>query len=215
MNSSVNILEAIRKELAEMNQQILNHPLLKVAEEGRLKRKTIEALVINQWYIVNHDLRSLAIGLSRSKRLEELDLFKEFLDGDYKALKELEKLMKELNIEIKDPLLYNISPQAVSYTHYLSWLANYVEPSEFLFALIVNITVWASVITRLGDILKEKYGIKETGFFDEFKGSYEEIEKRISSLVDERQIERLRTISFTIQAYEKAFWDEMYNINSS
>jgi len=138
-----------------------------------------------------------------------------FLDGDYKALKELEKLMKELNMEIKDPLLYNISPQAVSYTHYLSWLANHVEPSEFLFALIVNVPVWASVVAKIGDLLKEKYGIKETGFFDSFKGSYEDLEKRISSLVNERQIERLKTISFTIQAYEKGFWDEMYNINSN
>jgi len=210
----MNAFELIRKDLAGINQQILNHPILKVAEEGKLRRKTIEAIVVNEWYIVNHDVRSIAIGFSRSS-LNELDLFKAFLDGDYKALKELEKLMKELNLEIKDPLLCNISPQAVSYTHYLSWLANYVEPSEFLFALIVNVPVWANVVTKIGDLLKEKYWIKETGFFDSFKGSYEELEKRISSLVNERQIERLKTISFTIQAYEKAFWDEMYNINSN
>jgi len=210
----MNILEEIRKELANINQQILNHPLLKVAEEGKLKRKTIEAIAVNQWYIVNHDVRSIAIGFSRSN-LDELDLFKTFLDGDYRALKELEKLMRELNLEIKDPLLYNDSPQAVSYTHYLSWLANYVEPSEFLFALIVNVPVWASVVTKIGDLLRERYGVKETGFFDSFKGPYEELEKRISSLVSERQIERLKTVSFTIQAYEKGFWDEMYNINNN
>ncbi|WP_338602188.1 TenA family transcriptional regulator [Sulfolobus tengchongensis] len=209
----MNILEQIREELKELNSQVINHPLLKTAEEGKLKRIVIVNFTINQWYIVNHDLRSISIGLSRSSSLEELDAFKILLDGDYNALKELVKLMKELGIEVKDPLFYNVSPQAVSYTHYLSWLANYVKPAEFLFAGIVNLPVWARVVTRFGDILREKYGIKETGFFDSFKGSYTDLEKKIIELNSNSQIERLRTISYAIQHYEKAFWDTIYSYN--
>ncbi|BDC18737.1 TenA family transcriptional regulator [Acidianus sp. HS-5] len=200
------ILDNIRKELEGLNSQVLNHNILKIAQEGKLKREVIEALVINQWYIVNHDLRSIAIGLSRSTDLEELELFKILLDGDYSALKELIKLMKELNLEVRDPLTYNVSPQAVSYTHYLAWLANYSKPTEFLFALIVNLQVWSKVITGLGDSLR-KYGIKETGFFDSFKVSYTEVENRIAKLVEGEDVRRLRTIAFTIQQYEKDFWD--------
>ena len=199
-------LDEIRKELESLNSQILNHQILKIAEDGKLTRRSIEAFVINQWYIVNHDLRSLAIGLSRSS-LEELDIFKVLLDGDYNALKELMKLMKELNIEIRDPLTYEVSPQAVSYTHYLAWLADYAKPAEFLFAGIVNLPVWAQVVTKFGDLLKIKYGIKEVGFFETFKVSYSELENKISRLIENIPIERLRNVAYTIQFYEKSFWD--------
>ncbi|AAK42268.1 TenA family transcriptional regulator [Saccharolobus solfataricus] len=203
----MNVLEQIRKELEGLNDQIINHPLLK---EKELKKEVVHSFVINQWYIVNHDLRSLAIGLSRSTNLEELDIFKILVDGDYHALKEIVKLMNELGIEVKDPLLYNVSPPAVSYTHYLSWLASYAKPSEFLFAGIVNLPVWASVVTRFGDMIKEKFNIRETGFFEAFRGSYKELEDRIVRLVENSQVERLRGIAYTIQYYEKSFWDSVY-----
>ncbi|QGA54165.1 TenA family transcriptional regulator [Sulfolobus sp. E5-1-F] len=201
----MNVLEQIRKELEGLNEQIINHPILK-----DLKKEVVHSFVINQWYIVNHDLRSLAIGLSRSTNLDELDIFKILLDGDHKALKELVKLMNELKIEVKDPLLYDVSPLAISYTHYLSWLANYAKPSEFLFAGIVNLPVWANVVTRFGDAIKEKFGIRETGFFDAFKGSYKELEDRIVKLIENSKVERLRRIAYTIQYYEKSFWDSIY-----
>ena len=207
------MLEIIRKELEELNSQLLNHRILKEAEEGKLKRSAIESFVVNQWYIVNHDLRSLAIGLSRSTNLDELDLFKALLDGDYNALKELIKLMRELGLEVKDPLKYKVSPYAVSYTHYLAWLANYAKPSEFLFALIVNLPVWGSIVTRLGDALRRNYGIKETGFFNVFKGSYKEIEDKVEELIKGEDVDRLRTIAFIIQSYEKGFWDSIFNPN--
>jgi len=207
----MNPLEQIRRELESLNYQVMNHPILKAAEEGKLNRNVINSFVINQWYIVNHDLRSLAIGLSRSNTIEELEIFKSLLDGDYNALMELIKLMRELRIEIRDPLTYNISPQAVSYTHYLSWLANYAKPSEFLFAGIVNPPVWGYVVTKFGEYLRKNYGIKELGFFEIFKGPYTELENKIVKLVENIPIERLRTISFTIQYYEKAFWDSIYS----
>ncbi|ACP34574.1 transcriptional activator, TenA family [Sulfolobus islandicus Y.G.57.14] len=206
----MNILEQIRKELEGLNGQIINHPLLK---EKVLRKEVVNSFVINQWYIVNHDLRSLAIGLSKSTNMEELDIFKILVDGDYAALKELVKLMNELGIEVKDPLLYNVSPQAISYTHYLSWLANYAKPSEFLFAGIVNLPVWANVVTRFGDMIKERFGIRETGFFDAFRGSYKELEDRIVKLVEDYQVDRLRRIAYTIQYYEKSFWDSIYVVH--
>ncbi len=97
---------------------------------------------MNQWYIVNHDLRSLAIALGRTRNVAELEFMKMLLDGDYNALHELMKLMRELGIEIKDPLMLEVIPEAVQYTHYLAWLANYATVQEFALAIIVNMPVW-------------------------------------------------------------------------
>ncbi|TRM87003.1 TenA family transcriptional regulator [Sulfolobus sp. E3] len=205
----MNPLQIIRKELENLNLQILNNPILKLVEERKLKRDVINYFVINQWYIVNHDLRSLALGLSKSRSIDELSIFKELIDGDYHALGELMKLMKELNIDIKDPLTYNISPKAVNYTHYLSWLANYAEPKEFLFATVVNLPVWGTVVTRFGEGLRRNYGINELGFFDTFKGSYDELENKVISLLEVKDMNRLKTIAYMIQYYEKEFWESL------
>ncbi|MFP3484920.1 MAG: TenA family transcriptional regulator, partial [Vulcanisaeta sp.] len=150
MVSAKELLGRVRRELEPLNNQILNHPLIRDAEDGKLGMNTIRAFVINQWYIINHDLRSLAIGLSRSRTVEELEFFKTLLDGDYVALHELMKLMRELGIEVKDPVTLEVMPEAIQYTHYLSWLANYAATREFALAITVNMPVWGSNVTRLG-----------------------------------------------------------------
>lgn len=156
------LLEGIRKALEPLNETILNHPMIKDAEEGRLPINTIRAFAMNQWYIVNHDLRSLAIALSRTRNITELEFMKMLLDGDYNALHELMKLMRELNIEVRDPLMLEVVPEAVQYTHYLAWLANYATVQEFALAIIVNMPVWGGQnVTRLGNALRSKYGIRE------------------------------------------------------
>ncbi|MCG2881065.1 MAG: TenA family transcriptional regulator [Vulcanisaeta sp.] len=205
----------VRRELEPLNNQILNHPLIREAEDGKLGMNTIRAFVINQWYIINHDLRSLAIGLSRSRTVEELEFFKTLLDGDYVALHELMKLMRELGIEVKDPVTLEVMPEAIQYTHYLSWLANYAATREFALVITVNVPVWGSNVTRLGNALRSRYGIREVGFFDVFKGPYTELEDsavRIAGDLDGESAVRVMNMARIIQAYEKAFWDAVYSV---
>ncbi|MGC9153360.1 MAG: TenA family transcriptional regulator [Vulcanisaeta sp.] len=208
-------LERVRKNLEQLNNVILNHPLIKDAEEGKLPINVIKAFITNQWYIVNHDLRSLAMALGRTRTIEELEFFKMLLDGDYNALHELMKLMKELNIEPRDPLMLEIIPEAVQYTHYLAWLANYASPQEFALAIIVNMPVWGQNVARLGNSLRNKYGIREIGFFEVFKGPFNELEDRALSLarnIDDASLVRAMNMAYTIQIYEKAFWDAIYSV---
>ena len=210
------ILESIRKALEPLNEAILNHPLIKDAEEGRLPMSTVRAFAMNQWYIVNHDLRSLAIALSRTRNITELEFMKMLLDGDYNALHELMKLMRELGIETKDPLMLEIIPEAVQYTHYLAWLANYADIKEFALAIIVNMPVWGQNVARLGNALRSKYGVREVGFFEAFKGPFTELENRALEVVrgiNEQSIARARNMAFIIQNYEKAFWDAIYSVH--
>ncbi|MFP3161168.1 MAG: TenA family transcriptional regulator [Vulcanisaeta sp.] len=215
MVSARELLDRVRRELEPLNNQILNHPLIRDAEDGKLGMNTIRAFVINQWYIINHDLRSLAIGLSRSRTIEELEFFKTLLDGDYVALHELMKLMRELGIEVKDPVTFEVMPDAIQYTHYLSWLANYATTREFALAITVNMPVWGGNVIRLGNALRSRYGIREVGFFDVFKGPYTELENKavnIAGDLDEDSVVRVMNMARIIQAYEKAFWDAIYSV---
>ena len=209
------LLNRVRRELEPLNNQILNHPLIRDAEDGKLGMNTIRTFVINQWYIINHDPKSLAIALSRSRTIEELEFFKTLLDGDYVALHELMKLMRELGIEVKDPVTLEVVPEAIQYTHYLSWLANYATTREFALAITVNMPVWGSNVIRLGNALRSRYGIREVGFFDIFKGPYTELENKavnIAGDLDEDSVVRVMNMARIIQAYEKAFWDAIYSV---
>lgn len=210
------LLNTVRRELEPLNNSILNHPLVRDAENRTLSINTVKAFVTNQWYIVNHDLRSIAIAMSKTRNIQELLVMKDLLDGDYHALLELRKLMRELGIDENDPVTMNVLPDAIAYTHYLSWLANYTEPCEFAFALIVNLPVWGDVVYKLGQALRIKYGIRETGLFDAFKGPFDELENKVINIVnnclDSSRTARLRGIARVIQAYEKMFWDSIYSI---
>ncbi len=213
--ASRELLEDIRRALEPLNEAILNHPMIRDAEEGKLPISTIKAFAMNQWYIVNHDLRSLAIALSRARNIIELEFMKMLLDGDYNALHELMKLMKELGIEARDPLTLEVIPEAVQYTHYLAWLANYADTREFALAIIVNMPVWGQNVARLGEALRSRYGIREVGFFEAFRGPFTELENKALEVIEgigEQSIIRARNMAFIIQNYEKAFWDAIYSV---
>jgi thiaminase len=209
------LLESIRKALEPLNEVIINHPMIRDAEDGRLSMNTIKAFVMNQWYIVNYDLRSLAIALGRTRSTAELEFMKMLLDGDYNALHELMKLMRELGIEIKDPLTLDIIPEAVQYTHYLAWLSNYASMPEFALAIIVNMPVWGQNVVRLGNALRSKYGIREGGFFEAFRGPFTELENKALEVIrgiDDQSIIRAKNMAYIIQNYEKMFWDAIYSV---
>ncbi|MCE4625617.1 MAG: hypothetical protein F7C35_07135 [Desulfurococcales archaeon] len=203
------VVERLREELRGLNEGVINHPYVREAEAGELPIEKIERFVINQLYIVPHDLRSLSIMLSRSVLQDEIDLFKTAVEGDYTALKELRKLAAELGIG--EERLYDIIPDAVAYTHYLAWLALYATPGEAAIALVVNLPVWGNAVSRLGRALKERYGIKEIGFFEAFSGDYSWFEQLAYPVIERyADYRKYRRVARTIQAYEKMFWDAIY-----
>ncbi len=202
------VLELLRRELEPINRDILEHPVVKLAEEGKLPREAIAKFVINQLYIVPHDLRSLARLLSRARYMDEIEFFKTCVEGDYRALKALRRLAHELGI---DPdRRYEIDPAAVAYTHYLSWLSNYASLGEAAVALIVNLPIWGANVARLGRALKERYGIKEIEFFELFAEPYDTLEEAAYPVIERYlDIDSYRIVAKTIQFYEKQFWDSL------
>jgi hypothetical protein len=92
---------------------------------------------------------------------------------------------------------------------------NYAAAREFALAITINMPVWGSNVTRLGNALRSRYGIREVGFFDVFKGPYTELEDRavrIAGDLDGESAVRVMNMARIIQAYEKAFWDAIYSV---
>ncbi|MET1102239.1 MAG: TenA family transcriptional regulator [Pyrodictiaceae archaeon] len=202
------VIEELRRILEPLNKEILEHPVLVLAEEGRLPRESIRRFVVNQLYIVPHDMRSLARLLSRSRAIDEIEFFKQALDGDYKALHALRRLAGELGIDPDNP--GEPDPDATAYTHYLAWLSSYASLGEAAVALIVNLPVWGANATRLGRALRERYGITETEFFELFSGPYDGLERAAEPIIERYlDMKAYRIVAKTIQHYEKKFWDAL------
>lgn len=162
---------------------------------------------------MNYDLRSLALIMSRSGDEEELEYFKQAVDVDYTALRELAALLEELGIPRQRPSEISVSPAAIAYTHYISWLASYANPGVIAFAFAVNLPSWGAACSSLGEALGTRYGVKNLGFFRIFRGPYEAFIERSLSIASKyvQQHERSMVVAAgKIQAYEKMFWDSIY-----
>ena len=202
------IINILRKELEPLNNTILEHPYIRDALDGKLTSGHIRKLVINQLYIVPHDLKSLSYLLSRANYDDEIKFFKTALDGDYEAYNALKKLADELSIR---GFLGDVDPEAVTYTHYLSFLSLYATLGDAAVALVVNLPVWGENAGRLARIFRERYEVRNIRFLDMFSGSYKEFEK-LSYPIIERYLDmnRYSVIARMIQCYEKMFWDAIY-----
>ncbi|QKR00692.1 TenA family transcriptional regulator [Metallosphaera tengchongensis] len=189
------MLSEIRKELRDVNVRVLNHEFVKLAEEGKLPMERMELFYSQQWYIVNYDVRSLALMLSRAREPDELDFFFGVIQGDYQGLRILNVVARK---DVK-PI-----PSAVVYTHYMSWLANYANPGEQVLALVVNLPVWSENCRRLAKAFKGKL---DTKFLELFAGV--EVDEGLAERIISRYQGQYMEIARTIQAYELAFWDSL------
>jgi hypothetical protein len=102
---------------------------------------------------------------------------------------------------------------AASYTHYLAWLANYANAGEQAAALTVNLPIWGSNCKRLGNALRNRYGLKEIGLFELFSGPTEAIDAPALRIIDnylDKHSSNMERCARLIQAYELSFWDTVY-----
>jgi len=193
------IIGKLREELGELNRKILNHPSLQ-----KPSREVLNRFVENQLYIIPHDMRALSHLLSRASTVDEAEFFKMLVDGDYEALKALNTLAGELGVKHD---YGKLSVKAVSYTHFLSWLALNGTLGDAAVALTVNLPVWGENVRRLGQHAAS-LNVKSTKLFELFSGPFDTLDE-MAEKIAERYLEwsRYRFVARAIQGYELDFWD--------
>lgn len=195
------VIKKLREELRDLNTKILSTPSLE-----RPSTEVLNRFVENQLYIIPHDLKALSHILSRTTQMDEVEFFKSLVDGDYEALKALHQLAEELNTRLD---YAKLSVKAVSYTHFLSWLALNGSPGDAAVALVVNLPVWGENVKRLGENAAS-LNIRSRRLFELFSGPFETLEEKAEKIA-ERYLDwsRYRFIAKTIQQYELEFWNSL------
>ncbi len=195
------IIERLREELREVNEKILN--------SRSIKSPTMEVLrgfIANQLYIVPHDLKALSTFMVKAGDLLEYEFVKNLIEGDYNAYRALLKLADELKVSFNYDAL---SPAAVAYTHFLSWLSLHGTMGDLAVAAAVNLPVWGENCGKLSAWARS-VGVRNTDFMDFFSGPYTELEV-MAERIAEKYLDwsKYRFISRAIQYYELMFWDSL------
>ncbi len=215
------LIAETRAQLKAVEDKLFAHPYLSAVEEGRINREKLRLFAGEQYYVINSDLRSVALLVSRQGHGPNRDFFLGALQGEAAARDALLAFAEALKMSENDLRAYEPKPGCQAYPAYVAWLAAYGSAADFAAAFLVNLPAWGSSCARMSAALKGTYGLSSeaVAFFDLFAAPAPEfeadslrvIQDGLDRGVDPRASARAARL---IQAYELMYWDTLYEAST-
>jgi len=215
------LIAETRAQLKAVEDKLFAHPYLSAVEEGRIAKEKLRLFAGEQYYIINSDLRSVALLVSRQGHGPNREFFLGALQGEAAAGDALLAFARALEMSEDDLRAYEPKPGCQAYPAYVAWLAVYGSAADFAAAFLVNLPAWGSSCARMSAALKGRYGLspEAVAFFDLFAAPAPEfeadslrvIQHGLDRGVDLRGVARAARL---IQAYELMYWDTLYEAST-
>ncbi len=215
------LIAETRAQLKGVEDKLFAHPYLSAVEGGRITKERLHLFAGEQYYIINSDLRSAALLVSRQGDASNRDFFLGALQGEAAARAALLAFAEALEMSEDDLRAHEPTPGCQAYPAYVAWLAAYSSAADFAAAFLVNLPAWGSSCARMSAALKGKYGLSSeaVAFFDLFAAPAPEseadslrvIQDGLDRGVDLRGVARAARL---IQAYELMYWDTLYEAST-
>jgi len=128
------LIADIRAQLKSVEDKLFSHIYLIALEAGQLPKEELRRFAGEQYYIINSDLRSIALLLNRHAHLPSRNYLLQALQGEAAARAALVTFaaraveMSEDDLRAYDPL-----PGCQAYPAYVAWLALYGSDADFAF----------------------------------------------------------------------------------
>lgn len=216
MADARDVLDRIRQELADVDEEIRRHPYPDLFAAGRAPLDALIPFVATQHHIARSDHRSFAGMVERfGERPEAWAFFASLFQGEAAAIEGLARLADRLGLELEVLGAYEVEPDAFAYAAYLAWCARFASAAEIAAALLLNFDAWGENCRRLRDALRAHYELspEDTAFLDAFADlpPFDEtalpiVQDGLDRGVPERKIRRAARL---FQGYERMFWDAM------
>ena len=210
-----------RAQLKAVEDKLLAHPYLSAVEEGRITKEKLRLFAGEQYYIINSDLRSVALLINRESHGPNREFFLGALQGEAAAADALLAFARALEMNEDHLRSYEPMPGCQAYPAYVASLAAYGSAADFAATFLVNLPAWGRSCARMSAALKGKYGLspEAVAFFDLFAASAPEfeadslrvIQHGLDCGVDLRGVARAARL---IQAYELMYWDSLYEAST-
>ncbi len=215
------LVTATQTELEPVAAKLKAHPYLTALEEGRLRREQLRLFAGEQYHIINSDLRSIALLLSRHAHLPSRDYLVGSLQSEASAREALPAFAQALGSTENDLQACEPLAGCHAYPAYVSWLALYGSDAAFAAAFLVNLPAWGASCGRMSAALKAKYGLSpaSVAFFDLFAAPAPEFEASSLRVIQhglDRGIDlaSIGRAARLIQAYELLYWDTLFEAST-
>lgn len=216
MNDARQLVAETRAQRQAVEQKLLSHPYLAALEEALIPKEKLQLFAGEQYYIINSDLRGIALLLSRHAHLPSRNYFLGSLQGEAAARDALLLFAQALDLGEANLQAYEPLAGCQAYPAYVTSLALYGSDAEFAAAFLVNLPAWGANCARMSAALKAEYGFSPDGvaFFDLFAAPGPKFEAD-SLLVIQGGLDRgvdagaIRRAARLIQAYELMYWDAL------
>lgn len=211
------LLDDARKAIASTEERILRHPYLEALEARGVKKGKLALFAGQQCHIIESDLRSVALIVSRAETQGARDFFTGMLQGERAALTALGAFGQALGMSSEQLHAAEPLPGAFAYSAYVNWLATFGTAAEFAGAFLVNLSAWGGNCARMSRALQAGYGLSgpDVAFFDLFGGASPGFEEQGLAVVEEGLAHgadpvRIRRAARLLQGFELLYWDTMW-----
>ncbi|MGZ8460053.1 MAG: thiaminase II/PqqC family protein [Candidatus Deferrimicrobiaceae bacterium] len=210
------LLEDARKAIASTEERIRRHPYLEALEARGVKKGKLALFAGQQCHIIESDLRSVALIVSRAESWRARDFLNGMLQGERAALTALGSFGQAVGLSPEQLHAAEPLPGAFAYSAYVTWLATYGTAAEFVGAFLVNLPAWGGNCGRISRALQAGYGLsgQDVAFFDLFASAPPGFEEQGLAVVEEGLQQgadpvRIRRAARLLQGFELLYWDTM------
>ncbi len=210
------LLDKARKAIASTEERIRRHPYLEALEERRLEKGKLAIFAGQQCHIIESDLRSVALIVSRAESQGARDFLSGMLQGERAAMAALTPFGQAVGLSPERMHSAEPLPGAFAYSAYVTWLATFGTAAEFVGAFLVNLEAWGANCGRISRALQAGYGLTgpDVAFFDLFASAPPGFEEQGLAVVEEgldhgADPVRIRRAARLLQGFELLFWDTM------
>lgn len=218
MHDASQLIADTRTRLQAIEEKLFAHPYLAAVDEGRISKDNLRLFAGEQYHIINSDLRSAALLVSRLGHGPNRGFLFGTLQGEAVARGALLAFAGALGMSEDDLEGYEPMPGCQAYPAYVAWLAAYGSAADFAAAFLVNLPAWGSNCGRMSAALTGRYDLppEAVAFFELFASPAPQFEEDCLQVIqwgldhgaDPVGVARAARI---IQAYELMYWDTLHD----
>lgn len=213
------LVAELRQELAPVEDKIRSHPFLDRLERGEAPIETLEGFAVEEFYIIQSDLRSQALLTSRFGVTPGGDFFRGLLGGERVAFDLIRRFGAALGLGEHALAAREPRPGGQAFANAVVSLAAFRTEAEAAAAFLLNFGVFGENTARMAVALQNVYGFtpQEVEFFTLFGTPIPGFEEAALAVIaaglekgaQPRDIKRAARL---LQEYELQFWDTVAEV---
>lgn len=210
------LVDALRAELAPVEEAIREHRYLEALEQSKLTRDDLKLFAATQTAIIASDRASFLRLAARYPWEAAGQFFLELAEGEATAARHLAALCAALELEPFE--LAALESPAGCYTHpaFVAWLVTNGDGASAAVAMLVRAPSRAESCRRMSVALQELYELtpEATGFFDVYAEQDPAFEAAALAVAAEgfargEPVVAARRAARLLKAYELQYWDAL------